>query len=159
MGKRNLMSMNENGIMRAYRRNPAIFREVLETAEHEHVSRDELKNMLVNETKKIDMYGGEFGGVTGVIAGGIIGAMTGAAYAGLLSHSYKLSPDMEKLAIGLTLGTFIPAASITLGKYLSKKMGNPAKLKKEYKGLKKQADKNLGFSRVRGDPQLEFLFD
>lgn len=153
MKKRNLMSANENALMRAYRENPKKFKEVLQTGRHEYVERGELKKYLISQTE--EQYSRSAGG-----AGlGVITAMATALAMGIydcLSDNLTIRESNDLAVLGLTM---LPAQGI-IGAIIGGLFDlSKRKINSAYQQLRSRADKNIGARRVENSSQLEFLFE
>ncbi|MBU1123122.1 hypothetical protein KJ652_00865 [Patescibacteria group bacterium] len=133
---------------RAYETNPEVFKEVLTTAEHngsivdaEHFKRhvDVQCNGKISKSyaRKMMLYAisgaiGTVGGLSSALFFNGIGRFAGGLFGvsiGAISYYQLFSPISKRFA-----------------------------LNEEYLFAKSHADNNLGYRRVRGSPQLEFLF-
>lgn len=139
--ERNLMSARDNPYMQAYRENPARVREILETARHSTVpDRQDVKNWIVMS----EVIDGEL--MSRLLMSSICAPMV-SMIGGFVTKSMPYS-----VASGVLL-------TIGLSTHYITDFYKQRQRLRGYNLCKEQADGVLGYKRVEGSPQLEFLFD
>ena len=141
------MSARSNLLMRAYREQPNVVREIIQTASKNSatLSRERVKDYILHQTR--------------IEEGGRIAKCLAFSFA-LFSPSiaYKLAQsrnDSSGYFFGGICASFLMTMmASTLPQYFRDKQ-----LDNEYRQLKEDADKLLGYKRVRESNQLEFLFE